>query len=412
MKGYNQLLKKNPSYVGYGALHYFFSSFGQTYLISLFVPEFISSLGINNTRFALIYSAATLTAALFLPYLGMLIDKIKIRYVSVANGILLALFCWVVSHTHNPVILFLGILGLRLGGQGMMVIIGSTAITRYFSENRGKALSLSALGLPIGETILPPITILLIHHAGWEITWIIIGLFIIIVFIPSAIGLVRKDDDFQKPFSDHENVEDSKTFTRHQVLKDPVFYFIMPTVLFIPFFLTGMFIHQNLLGEMRGWSLEWLGACIAGYGAAKLLTNLLGGPVIDKFTARKTFTFQLIPVGIGILVLLLFKHPLVYLVFLFLAGITTSFGSLTNAAIWAEMYGPRHLGSIKSIVTTLVIFSTALGTIIIEKLYLSDLSFKIGLLFLFSTILLNGIITYYVLVLKHRSDATDIKSVK
>jgi len=173
-----------------------------------------------------------------------------------------------------------------------------------------------------------------------------------------------------------------------------------------------MFIHQNLLGEMRGWSLEWLGACIAGYGAAKLLTNLLGGPVIDKFTARKTFTFQLIPVGIGILVLLLFKHPLVYLVFLFLAGITTSFGSLTNAAIWAEMYGPRHLGSIKSIVTTLVIFSTALGTIIIEKLYLSDLSFKIGLLFLFSTILLNGIITYYVLVLKHRSDATDIKSVK
>jgi len=234
MKGYNQLLKKNPSYVGYGALHYFFSSFGQTYLISLFVPEFISSLGINNTRFALIYSAATLTAALFLPYLGMLIDKIKIRYVSVANGILLALFCWVVSHTHNPVILFLGILGLRLGGQGMMVIIGSTAITRYFSENRGKALSLSALGLPIGETILPPITILLIHHAGWEITWIIIGIFIIIVFIPSAIGLVRKDDDFQKPFSDHENVEDSKTFTRHQVLKDPVFYFIMPTVLFIP----------------------------------------------------------------------------------------------------------------------------------------------------------------------------------
>jgi len=48
----------------------------------------------------------------------------------------------------------------------------------------------------------------------------------------------------------------------------------MPTVLFIPFFLTGMFIHQNLLGEMRGWSLEWLGACIAGYGAAKLLTNM------------------------------------------------------------------------------------------------------------------------------------------
>jgi MFS family permease len=400
MIGYQNLLKKYPEYVGYGVLHYLFSCFGQTFLISLFVPEFIKALGINNTQFALIYSGATLIAAVFLPYLGQLVDRIRIRYVSVANGLMLVLFCWILSHTHNPVILFFGIVGLRMGGQGMMIIIGSTAITRYFTENRGKALSLSALGLPIGETILPPLVILLMHQIGWEYTWIIIGLIILAVFIPSTIGLVRKDDTFQKPATD-DKTNSEKSVTRLQILKDPVFYVIMPTILFIPFFLTGIFIHQNLLGEMRGWSLEWLGTCIAGYGAAKLITNLLGGPVIDKYTARKTFSFQLIPVGIGILVLLLFKHPLTYLVFLFLAGTTTSFGSLTNAAIWAEMYGPRHLGTIKSIITTLVIFSTALGAIVIEKLYLSDLSFQIGLLFLFSTIILNGLVTYIILVVRH-----------
>ncbi len=95
MKGYQILLKKYPAYVGYGALHYLFSSFGQTFLISLFVPEFIAALGINNTRFALIYSGATLTAALFLPYLGLLVDKVRVRYISVANGLMLALFCWI-----------------------------------------------------------------------------------------------------------------------------------------------------------------------------------------------------------------------------------------------------------------------------------------------------------------------------
>ncbi|MFC2126448.1 nitrate/nitrite transporter [Bacteroidota bacterium] len=403
MTGYRDLLKKNPTYVGYGVLHYLFSSFGQTYLISLFVPKFIETLGINNTRFALIYSGATLTAAIFLPYLGSLVDKIRIRYISVANGLMLVLFCWIVSHTPNQIILFLGIVGLRLGGQGMMIIIGSTAISRYFTENRGKALSLSALGLPIGETILPPLLILLMHQVGWEFTWIIISLIILTVFIPSAIGLVRRDDNFQKPRRDDGINKRNTEYTRLQILKDPVFYIIMPTILFIPFFLTGIFIHQNLLGEMKGWSLEWLGACIAGYGTAKLITNLLGGPIIDKYTARKTFSFQLIPVGIGILVLFHFTHPIAYLIFLFTAGITTSFGSLTNAAIWAEMYGPRHLGTIKSIVTTLVIFSTALGAIIIEKLYLSDLSFQIGLIFLLSTILLNGVITYIILVLRLRS---------
>ena len=285
----------------------------------------------------------------------------------------------------------------------MMIIIGSTAISRYFTKNRGKALSLSALGLPIGETILPPLLIILMHQVGWEITWIIIGLIIIIVFIPSVIGLVRKDDSFQKPYNEDEVEENNTRNSRLQVLKDPVFYFIMPTILFIPFFLTGMFIHQNLLGEMRGWSLEWLGACIAGYGAAKLITNLLGGPIIDKHTARKTFSFQLIPIGIGILVLLFFTNPIAYLIFLFAAGITTSFGSLTNAAIWAEMYGTRHLGTIKSITTTFVIFSTAVGAITIEKLYLNSWSFQIGLIFLIMTILINGVITYYILVIRHRS---------
>ena len=119
-----------------------FSSVGQTFLISIFVPEFIQALGITNKEFAFIYSGATLIAALFLPYLGHLVDKFKIRYVSLANGIMLVLFCWIISHTHSTIILFIGIVGLRIGGQGMMVIIGSTVITRYFSNNRGKALSL------------------------------------------------------------------------------------------------------------------------------------------------------------------------------------------------------------------------------------------------------------------------------
>ena len=172
----------------------------------------------------------------------------------------------------------------------------------------------------------------------------------------------------------------------------------MPTILFIPFFLTGMFIHQNLLGDMKGWSLEWMAACITGYGIAKLITNIFGGPIIDRFSARRTFSFQLIPIGIGIIVLLFSQHPIAYLVFLFTAGITTSCGALTNSAIWAEMYGSRHLGSIKSLVTTFVIFSTALGTIVIGTIFHSDLIFKISVIILFSTILLSVFVSHFTLV--------------
>lgn len=46
-----------------------------------------------------------------------------------------------------------------------------------------------------------------------------------------------------------------------------------------------------------------------------------------------------------------------------MAGMGTAFGFYASAfgAIWPELYGTRHLGAIKSVVTSIMVFSTALG---------------------------------------------------
>lgn len=48
-----------------------------------------------------------------------------------------------------------------------------------------------------------------------------------------------------------------------------------------------------------------------------------------------------------------------------LAGVTTSLSGLTSASLWAEIYGVRHLGAIRSMASTLKVLSTALGMIVI-----------------------------------------------
>jgi MFS family permease len=52
-------------------------------------------------------------------------------------------------------------------------------------------------------------------------------------------------------------------------------------------------------------------------------------------------------------------------VFLVLTGITVGFQSTMTAPFWSEMYGNRHLGSIKSLGTSVMVFCTALSPVII-----------------------------------------------
>lgn len=365
-----------PRFLSFGVLHYFFSGFGQTFLISIFVPHFIETFNFSNTYFGNLYSAATVLSALTLPWAGTLIDKLRLRTISLINGALLIFFCLIGSFAINPFILLIALFGLRFTGQGGMVVIGSTAMARYFSQVRGKAVALSSLGLSLSEAILPTAITAAIAFVTWQGALQLSALSVVLVFIPLTILLVKKNDPFQLPpeeeqTNNEENEDETKTeksYTRKDVLRDPRFYLIVPVFMFLPFFITGMFIHQNLVAEAKGWTMEWMAFSFTGFGASRILTYFLAGPLIDRFSARRVFIVYLVPLFFGILVLLLFDHRLAAFGYLFLTGMTASLGSVTGVSIWAELYGVRYLGSIKSMTTMLMVLATALGPVVLGYL--------------------------------------------
>jgi len=171
-----------PRFLSFGALHYFFSGVGQTFLISIFVPHFIETFNFSNTYFGYLYSAATVLSALTLPWAGTLIDQLRLRTISLINGSLLILFCLIGSLAIHPAILLLALYGLRLSGQGGMVIIGGTAMARYFANVRGKAVSLSSLGLSLSEAVLPTAISAAIGILAWQGALQLSALVILVVF--------------------------------------------------------------------------------------------------------------------------------------------------------------------------------------------------------------------------------------
>jgi len=404
---YLNLVKKYPNYIGYGALHYFYSSLGQSFLISLFVVHFTETLIISNETFGWYYSGATLVSAMILPSVGGFLDRVKLRFVSVGIGIGLSIFCLLASQVYHPVTLAIALIGLRFCGQGMMPLTASTAVARYFTINRGKALSLAGFGLPIGEFMLPLLITASIATLGWRITWILLGVSVWLIFIPASLKMVSTNNPFQ---FNQEEAEDTSTlnkqakssyknYNREVVLRDPRFYLLSLIILFVPFFMTGLLIHQNLIAEVKGWSPALMASAIMAFGLTRIVTNLLAGPIIDRYSAMWVYPFVLIPLILGTAIAIVWQHPLAAYVLFMLSGATNSMLSLTATAMWAEIYGTAHLGAIRSMITTIIVFAAAVAPVVMAKGFTDPASFQLSMsiylgFMVFATLIAFGVVGY------------------
>ncbi|BDD05653.1 MFS transporter [Aureibacter tunicatorum] len=367
---YWRLAVKYPNYIGFGALNYFYSSLGKTFLISLFIPYLIEHYSIDNSVFSYIYSAATLLGAMGLIFLGPLADRIDLRKMSVANGLILAMLCVAVSVFNNVWILLLILTGLRVIGYGLMPLIGAVSIGRYFDLNRGKALSLSYSFTSIAEMTTPLLIFMMITSLGWSQTWIIFATIVVFTFIPATLFTLKDAKEFRNPLQANQNSKRKMSIAN--LARDIRFVVLVFIVIFSPFLTTGVFIHQNMLMGLRGWEEAWFAVSLVSFGVFRVLFTFFAGPMIDKYSAGNLAYVLLIPVIIGLVALQWMDNRFALIVFMCANGITLSVGNLLSSVLWAELYDVRYLASINSFVSSVMIVATALSPIFFSYIFSSN----------------------------------------
>jgi len=366
-----KLIHDHSRYLGFGFLHYFFSSVGQTYFISLFVVGMTARMGWAEGTFAGIYSAVTLAAAFALPAIGTQVDRLRIRYVSTAVALLVITGCVVLGLTTSLYLLIPALFLVRLGGQGVLTLIGSTTVGRYFNEGRGKALSATMIGLSLAEVIIPYTAVYLMAQYGYGAVWLGMAALIGVIFLPAVWLLIRRYDNFQRGDTVAEeqaaaapDVAPQASWTRAEVLSDRRFQLLIPVFIFLPFVFTGLVFNQSVIGQQRGYTAAWMAIGLSTYGLSKVICLLSAGGLSDNYGPANLLRFAYLPMLLGLAVLLLVRGDLSIPVFFALSGITAGIESVLMPALWAERYGPRFLGSIKSTVRLLVVISSAAAPIV------------------------------------------------
>jgi MFS family permease len=87
------------------------------------------------------------------------------------------------------------------------------------------------------------------------------------------------------------------------------------------------------------------------------------------------------------------SHEYLVWPFMLLQGITSGLYFTGLSALWAELYGARHLGAIKSLTNAVMVFSSALGPAAVGTLLEWQVSF------LAITLLLAGFCVFATLLL-------------
>ncbi len=377
MKNLN-FIKTNQYLLLYGFLLSFFSSFGQTFLISLYLPSIQENFDLSDGYFSTIYASATIFSALVLSWLGRFIDKVHIIKftIFVMIGLMVSLILF--SQAYHLLILFLAFFGVRLFGQGLLTHTAITSMARFFELNRGKAISLAALGHPGGELILPFLVVSLIYTFGWRYTALMTSI-LVLLSIPLLIYLLRKNINFKqlrKYIPQRFTSEETLQAKPLKIIKSKAFLIIIPSNIVSASFGTGFLLFKLKLGLTFGWSPTSIAVGFMAYAFGNALANLLGGYMADKFSGKQLFPLYLLPSVIGFIGLMFFDDFWVYLLLVGSIGLTNGFGGTIKNVALAEIYGTKIIGSVRSLFVTITVFSTALGPLIFGFLLDYQYSFQ------------------------------------
>ena len=348
----------------FGFIFTFFSSFGQSFFLGLFNSSIRETLSITHGQFGSIYASATLLSSILLIWVGKKIDDINIFKFAFYVAILLSFSCFFFSKISSIAFLFVAIFLMRFSGQGMMSHTATTTISRYFTKSRGKALSTCWFGLSTAEFILPVLIVYLLTITTWQNIWISISL-LVLIFLPiTSFALIKRlGFDSREEVKNKELKEKNiKQWKRVEVLKDYRFYIVCLNMLAMPWIATGVFVYQSFITESKNWGTFVIAQSFMVYSVLSVVTLLLSGFLIDKFTSRRLLIFMNIPLMFSVVVLIFFNTTYSAFIFLGLIGISNGFANVLGSSTWAEIYGVKYIGSIKALTTALMVFSTAFGT--------------------------------------------------
>lgn len=373
MRGDLAFFRENAPWLLAGLTVSLLSTFGQTAFVAVFSADLSTRFDLGPGGWGTVYAIATMLSAAAMLWAGALTDRVPLGALTGWTLVALAGCCIAVAAlladtgTAAPGAwaLVAAVLGLRLLGQGMLSHIAYVALARWFVARRGQALAIGVLGFALGQSTLP-LGFATARDVGVPAS--ILWLAAAAVALTSAWPLRRAMDRVRTPTGTGPadgpvagSGPSAHQWTRREALRTATFWGTMPALLGTPAFGTAFFFFQVHLPETKGWTQVGFVSLFPLIFGVSTVSAFATGTLLRHVAARRLLAPSLLPLAAGFAGMAV--APTLGWAVVPAVAMALSMGAMqvVPTALWAELFGTRHIGAIKAVAAAVLVLGTALG---------------------------------------------------
>ncbi len=128
------------------------------------------------------------------PFMGYLFDRVGVRIV-VMTGIVVVGASTLLMAATGSIWYLIAVFGVvaAVGQSGTSLTNTGAMLSKWFRRRRGLVIGLNASGMSLGGLILVPFAAYLISLIDWRLSWIVLGVMILVLGIPLAFVFLHDD---------------------------------------------------------------------------------------------------------------------------------------------------------------------------------------------------------------------------
>jgi MFS family permease len=327
---------------------------GFFYIYGVFFRPLENEFDWNRSVTSGAFSISVLISGLCGLLAGRMSDRYGPRVVIVFCAVLLAMGYVLMSVVHNTLQFYLlyGIL-ISAGVSGFWAPVLST-LARWFTHKRGLMTGIVTGGISFGTLFLPPLATQLIDAFDWRITYVIMGVAILVVAIIGSFFFKRnpqkKDLEIGKKYLTEDISLDSfPVFDLQEALHTHQFW--MVCAIYVFFGIIQMTVMVHIVPHAVGMQISPINAAtvLSVIGIVSLAARIVIGAASDKIKVKVSVLSCLFLLTLSF-VWLNFANDLWQLyIFGFMFGLGYGGMSCLQSLVASELYGLLSLGAIAAI---------------------------------------------------------------
>ncbi len=342
---------------------------GARFLFGVVLKPISEEFGWNRAQLTGAVMLAMIVLSICQPLVGLLVDRIGAKKILVGGIALLgvSLIPFAFATSLWQIYVLYGVL-ISLGLAAASPVLTTSIVGRWFTHNRGLAMSVATSGSAFGQLLIVPVATWIMLATSWQTTYQVLAVALLAVALPISAIFLR--DAPPAAVAAGEAPAPEEGLTLREAVAHPAFWILAFGFVVCGWTMAFPNTHFLAYADDMGMSVLHAANTISVTAIFSILGSVLLGLAADRF--RRTSVLALTYALRGLAFLLLFWLPAGNLLYVYglVLGISWTATTPLTAAIAADRYGPKHLGFIFGSLFTFMNlgfgFGSLLGGVIFE----------------------------------------------